>query len=307
MKKTASLSASTTPAKIFIDYKVVISNDKWARPAYFATLTDTLYDTGNRPMYNRSWPLGTLEPGDQLTLTYTVEFDANKTKPGLYRNVGKVTGYRNQIQSGPQASPVPPAEGWGDVTFRQGQVLGASTASPQAAPPPAPAACVPLISQYLRRGSTNTAEVKKLQIFLNAEVAANLPTSGLYGPMTASAVIKFQEKYSSEILAPAGLSRGTGSVYASTLKKINAISCSLLGQASALAPVGTEQSTTPAAAVSAPSPAAPAGQAAPKPKPKTTPKAETSDARGAGRFSVTPTASSNSGGGWLSNLFKRSN
>lgn len=261
-------------------------------------------------MYNRSWPLGTLEAGDQLTLTYTVEFDANKTKAGIYRNVGKVTGFRNEINSGPQASPIPAAEGWGDVTFTQGQVLGASAAAPPPAPPAAAAACVPLLSTYLRRGSTNAAEVKRLQIFLNVEVAANLPTSGLYGPMTATAVSKFQEKYASEILTPAGLSRGTGSVYASTMKKINAISCALLGQTSVAVPT-TGQSVTPAAApavstVPTPSPAAaPAGQAAPKPKPKTTQKTDAADARGAGRFSVTP-ASANSGG-WLSNLFKKSN
>ena len=46
-------------------------------------------------------------------------------------------------------------------------------------------------------------------------------TSGYFGYLTQKAVIRFQEKYSSEILSPQGLSRGTGIVDSPTRKKLN--------------------------------------------------------------------------------------
>jgi len=49
-----------------------------------------------------------------------------------------------------------------------------------------------------------------------------LVTGNFFG-LTKAAVIRFQEKYASEILAPIGLKKGTGFVGARTRAKINSL------------------------------------------------------------------------------------
>jgi hypothetical protein len=73
-------------------------------------------------------------------------------------------------------------------------------------------------------------DVKYLQMFLNSDPDTRLADSGpgspgnetnKFGFLTKRAVIKFQEKYAKEILAPIGLTKGTGRVGLMTLSKIN--------------------------------------------------------------------------------------
>ncbi|MBI2574062.1 MAG: carboxypeptidase regulatory-like domain-containing protein, partial [Candidatus Wildermuthbacteria bacterium] len=70
-------------------------------------------------------------------------------------------------------------------------------------------------------------EVKHLQTILKAEVAEaygeGTPISGYFGPLTKAALIAFQEKYASEVLAPFGLTKGTGNLGAKTMAKLNAL------------------------------------------------------------------------------------
>jgi len=74
------------------------------------------------------------------------------------------------------------------------------------------------------------SDVKRLQIFLNSDPETQLALTGVgssgketnyFGLLTKSAVIKFQEKYSQDILAPWGFIKGTGYVGKTTLAKIN--------------------------------------------------------------------------------------
>jgi hypothetical protein len=84
------------------------------------------------------------------------------------------------------------------------------------------------------RGAFNTnlslgmrnMDVTRLQQFLKAQGPGIYPSglvTGYFGNLTKLAVIKFQEKYKSEVLTPAGLSKGTGFVGNLTRQKINSL------------------------------------------------------------------------------------
>lgn len=69
-----------------------------------------------------------------------------------------------------------------------------------------------------------SSEVRCLQEFLKARGKEIYPeglVTGFFGILTQKAVLRFQEKYASEILIPLGLKKGTGFVGSSTRSKIN--------------------------------------------------------------------------------------
>ncbi|MFH1401617.1 MAG: hypothetical protein ABIG40_01510 [Parcubacteria group bacterium] len=71
---------------------------------------------------------------------------------------------------------------------------------------------------------TNSQDVRCLQAFLKSQGAAIYPeglVTGNFFSLTQAAVIRFQEKYASEILIPLGLQRGTGFMGSATRQKIN--------------------------------------------------------------------------------------
>lgn len=80
------------------------------------------------------------------------------------------------------------------------------------------------ITQNLYFGMKDNLQVKCLQEFLKSQGQDIYPeriANGNFYALTQNAVIRFQEKYASEILAPAGEIRGTGYVGSLTRAKIN--------------------------------------------------------------------------------------
>jgi len=78
------------------------------------------------------------------------------------------------------------------------------------------------IESNLKQGDTGE-QVRLLQTWLAKDTAIYPQglVTGYFGPLTKAAVIKFQEKYATDVLAPWGLSAGTGFVGATTRAKLN--------------------------------------------------------------------------------------
>lgn len=109
--------------------------------------------------------------------------------------------------------------------------LQAQLSSLQGGTAPVAGACGYTFSKNLDMGDTGT-DVMNLQKVLNSDPATMVAASGVgssgsessyFGSLTKGAVIKFQNKYASEVLTPIGLGAGTGYVGSMTRAKLNAL------------------------------------------------------------------------------------
>ena len=82
--------------------------------------------------------------------------------------------------------------------------------------------------------NTNLQQVSMVNVIPNQDVVqlqnalkylgcmtASVPSTGIFGPLTKAAVIDFQERYTAEILIPAGLTAGNGNVFQFTRAQLN--------------------------------------------------------------------------------------
>ncbi len=92
--------------------------------------------------------------------------------------------------------------------------------------------CTPMQFTLSHKKGDNGGEVMNIQKFLNMDSATQVASTGAgspgnetsyFGPATKAAVIKFQNKYASEVLAPVGLATGTGYWGSSSRAKANAM------------------------------------------------------------------------------------
>lgn len=101
------------------------------------------------------------------------------------------------------------------ATVSSGEVLGAASCS--------------YLRDYLKIDWKNDPiEVLKLQSFLNVFEGEHLSLTGIYEQTTFDAVVRFQTKYSSDILIPWGPKVTKGFTYILTKKKVNEIYCKSL-------------------------------------------------------------------------------
>jgi hypothetical protein len=150
------------------------------------------------------------------------------------------------------------------ISALQAQLSGSSSSS-------ASGSCSLTFVENLKMGSTGQA-VKDLQMFLNMDSATQVAASGAgskgnetmgFGGLTKAAVIKFQNKYASEVLAPAGLTAGTGYWGSLSRAKAQAL-CGAMGSGSSSTGTGTGSTTsTPGSGLSVSSAAQPSAGLAP--------------------------------------------
>ncbi|MFQ5721241.1 MAG: hypothetical protein ACE5GI_01955, partial [Candidatus Aminicenantales bacterium] len=118
-----------------------------------------------------------------------------------------------------------------DALLAQLAGLQSQLATLQAGAPAVTGCTISSFDRNLKQGMSGD-DVKCLQIVLNSASDTQLAASGVgspgsetsyFGPLTKAAVIKFQEKYASEVLASWGLTSGTGFVGSTTRAKLDSL------------------------------------------------------------------------------------
>jgi CSLREA domain-containing protein len=219
-----------------------------------ANLNGSFSDGGERIITNQAVTSGSNTVSITVPASdgsYNLRFRYTSYNPGTMLPIGEALNGEVEdyvlVVSTPTVTPTPtPSTGGGIVppsiftpvtsspvsNSTQTGSSGAPT-TPSVATPPVPGAVealplsqCPFFTGYYKKGARGP-EIKKIQIFLNKEVNAGLPTNGIFGPATDAAVRKFQQKYFSVIITPwvpPEKAQTTGYWYKTTRMKANQLS-----------------------------------------------------------------------------------
>jgi hypothetical protein len=211
--KTASATHLTAPGSI--DYTIKVVNK--GGPAFHAELFDNIRNPSGSIINQERWKLGTIEPDEEIVITYTAEFGA-LSAAGTYSNSAQVKA----ITRHPSLNPF---YGW----YGHSNVATTTLVITAAEPTEKKAdylRCNRFIDSFMAIDSENDPEqVKRLQTFLRDVEGHSLEVTGVFDTATEAAVGAYQSKYASEILKPWGMDDATGVVYYTTRKHINDMRC----------------------------------------------------------------------------------
>lgn len=94
VEKTSSVDTDhIVAAGDSVDYTITVTNN--GGTAYDTTVYDTLRNPIGSVLNEDSWDLGTILPGEEITLEYTTTYDF-KTPSGIYTNTAHIEAYRSE-------------------------------------------------------------------------------------------------------------------------------------------------------------------------------------------------------------------
>lgn len=203
LTKTASEPVVSSPS--VVEYTLTLKNNGNALSG--AKLRDTLINPLGATVGVQTWDLGNVKAGEEIVIKYSIEFKGSLV-PGKYDNTARFTAKEN----GGDLS-IKPVVAKATVELLEGEVLGAED-------------CPVYLSEYIAPNrANNPAQVNLLETFLRDVRGENITPDGTYDAASVSAVMRFQNDYADQVLAPWGLGEATGHVFYTTRKTINEINC----------------------------------------------------------------------------------
>jgi uncharacterized repeat protein (TIGR01451 family) len=198
-----------------VNYTVKFTNR--GGPIFDSLLVDILTDEEGNTISEQTWPLDKIVNGETITITYSIILP-DDVEDGIYTNTAQLLGMHGSIRKIDRTpfESITTEHKLNVGNGPEGQVLGLSTDM----------SCTPYLTTYMREYSRNdSAEVTKLQRFLQFNIDSKVAVTGIFDTATKQAVQKFQQQYTDEILTPWGMNQSSGYVYYTTQKKINEIMC----------------------------------------------------------------------------------
>lgn len=175
IEKHASVAA--TVASTTVDYSVVIRNARDAGPAFLGKLSDEIVAPDGTKLYSKTWKLGTIAPGDEIRLSYTVAFGTS-TPLGTYGGSATVTA-RKKNPVDLYAVDMPPVSASTSI-----EVLPRGNAIEVTMPTPTEASAT--VVSHVSQKSTTIASIKKPVKLAHKTVTRSVAKSAIQSKPTVA-------------------------------------------------------------------------------------------------------------------------